>query len=97
MVVDRQPNPGVVDDEASFLAFVRALEADRRLAAAIEHQYPQAGNAARGWQNATIEQFLECAIAWAEASEFGRRGSLGNRASPWRRMAEFLHAGKVYE
>src|SRR5262245_34718889 len=97
MPSDPQPNPDSVNDEESFLAFVRLLEADRRLAAKVEEQDLQGYGAPRGWQNATIEQFLESAVAWAEASQFGRRQSLGEAASPWRRLAVFLYAGKIYE
>ena len=50
-----------------------------------------------GWQNATIDQFLQAAVAWAEDSDFGRRQELVPDASPWRRLAVFLYAGKIYE
>lgn len=94
MASDPSPNPDTVDDETSFLAFARVLEEDRRLAA----KHDSSGcDAPRGWQNATIEQFIEAALAWADDSEFGRRQRVGDAASPWRRFAAFLHAGKVYE
>lgn len=65
-----------VHDEASFLAFLSALRAD----------------AARGdgWENETIETFIEAATAWAEARPT-------NVANPWRRCADILYAGKGYE
>src|SRR5580698_8911246 len=97
MPSDPAPNPDTVTDEASFLDFVRALEADRRLAAKLEAQEPHGNGAPRGWQNATIEQFLEGAVAWADDSDFGRRQTLAADVSPWRRLAVFLHAGKIYE
>ena len=97
MPSDPAPNPDTVTDEASFLDFVRALEADRRLAAKLEEQEPHGYGALRGWQNATIEQFLEAAVAWADDSEFGRRQTLRVDVSPWRRLAVFLYAGKIYE
>ena len=97
MSSDPAPNPKVVTDEASFLAFVRALEADRRLAAELENSEPDGYGAPRGWQNATIEQFLEAAVAWANDSKFGRLQDLESDASPWRRFAVFLNAGKIYE
>jgi hypothetical protein len=74
-----------------------ALEADRRLAAERERQDPQGYGAPRGWQNATIEQFLESAARWAEDSQFGRRQDLGQGTSVRRRFAVFLYAGKIYE
>ena len=94
---DPRPDPDTVTDEASFLEVVRALEADRRLAAALEEQDPHGCGAPRGWQNSTIEQFLESALAWAEDSHFGRRQHLGDVVSPWRRLAVFLYCGKIYE
>jgi hypothetical protein len=97
MPSDPAPNPDSVTDEASFLDFVRALEADRRLAAKLGEQEPHGYAVHRGWQNATIERFLEAAVAWADDSEFGRRQALGADVSPWRRLAVFLHAGKIYE
>lgn len=59
-----------VVDERSFLAFVQALSADRRQAT--------------DWQNDCIEDFLDSAHAWADAS-------------PWKRFAVFLYCGKIYE
>jgi hypothetical protein len=92
---DPKPNPDTVTDEESFLAFVRALEADRRLAAKGEGEDLHGFGAARGWQNSTIEQFFESALAWVEDSEFG--GARLRDASPWRKVATFLYAGKIYE
>jgi hypothetical protein len=97
MSSDPSPNPNTVTDEPSFLAFVRELAADQRLAANLEKQEPHRHGAPRGWQNATIEQFLEAAVSWAEDSDFGRRQELGPDASPWRHLAVFLYAGKIYE
>jgi hypothetical protein len=94
---DPSPDPNTVTDEESFLTFVRALEADRRLAASLEKQDLHGCGAPRGWQNSTIEQFLESALAWAEDSHFGRRQDLGEGASPWLRLAVFLYCGKIYE
>ena len=83
-----------VIDESSFLRFVAALRADRE-AAAGEHVDPS-GSGALGWQNHTIEAFLEAAMAWAEDSNFGRRVGLTD-VSPWKRFASFLYCGKTYE
>lgn len=71
-----------VVDEHSFLAFVQALSADRRQA--------------RDWQNDSIEDFLDSAHAWAEASAMGASQGLAD-ASPWKRFAVFLYCGKIYE
>jgi hypothetical protein len=87
-----------VSDEASFLQFARRLEKDRRDSIREEALHPSSpyGPDARGWENISIEAFLESAIAWAEDSEFGRTQGLAS-ASPWRLMANFLYAGKFYE
>lgn len=64
-----------VIDEESFLIFVRALTADREKAVRMEVASPSSpyGPDAGGWENTTIESFLEGAAAWAEDSDFGRR------------------------
>jgi len=87
-----------VSDEASFLAFVDALRKDRELAVAAEKATPSSpyGPDHRGWENTTIESFLEAACAWAKDSEFGARQDLMG-ASPWKKFAVFLYCGKIYE
>jgi len=75
MSSDPNPNPKAVTDETSFLAFVRELAADQRLAVNLEEQEPDRYGAPRGWQNATIEQFLEAAVAWGRG--FGLRAATG--------------------
>jgi hypothetical protein len=89
-----QPNPDSVHDESTFVAFVRALLEDRRLANAVEDG-PY--GAPRGWQNGTVEDFLSGALTWAEDSNFGRTQGLTDEANPWRRLAVFLYCGKIYE
>ena len=80
--VDLNARLEAVTDRDSFLAFVRALVADR-----------QTG---QGWESDSIEQFLDAAAAWAEDSQFGDSQGL-KEASPWKRFAVFLYCGKVYE
>jgi hypothetical protein len=72
-----------VSDETTFLAFVRALAADRR-------------HALEAWENESIEGFLEAASSWAEDSDFGSKQGLSS-ASPWKKFAVFLYCGKIYE
>lgn len=72
-----------VTDEATFLDFVRALAADRQLDA-------------EGWENDSIDGFLESASSWAEDSNFGARQGLSS-ASLWKKFAVFLYCGKIYE
>ncbi len=87
-----------VKDQETFMVFARALAEDRALAAKAEVGNPaQAyGPDAGGWENRSIEQFLEAAVAWAEGSNFGARQGLDS-ASPWQKFASFLYCGKIYE
>ena len=76
-----------VNDQASFLAFVRALKTER-----------EQGLLSRDaeWENDTIESFLGAAIAWAEDSDFGASQGLRD-TDPWKKFAVFLYCGKIYE
>lgn len=87
-----------VSDEKSFLAFVAALLKDRERAVVAERASPadEYGPDRGGWENVTIESFLEAAHAWAEGSDFGARQGL-QEASPWKKFAVFLYCGKIYE
>jgi len=95
-----------VCDQHSFLEFAKALIADREDEVAKEREKPSSpyGPGANGWENSTIEDFLEAAVAWAEDSEFGQmqwtpEGMAKGlqEDNPWRRFANFLYAGKFYE
>jgi len=88
------PDPTVVHDEASFLAFVADLVEDRRLANEMDGGPT---DAPRGWQNDTIEHFLESAVRWAQDSNFGRSQGLTENVNAWMRLAVFLYCGKIYE
>ncbi|MFN7570612.1 MAG: hypothetical protein ACK5TK_04010 [Betaproteobacteria bacterium] len=87
-----------VNDEATFLAFARALMEDRAEAVALELKQPTSpyGPDAGGWENTSIERFLEAAISWAETTQFGASQGLAS-SNPWRRFAVFLYCGKIYE
>jgi len=87
-----------VHDERSFLAFVRALQRDRVAAVAAESRSPSSpyGPDAGGWENVSIEAFLESALAWAEASDFGASQGVAP-TDLWKKFAMFLYCGKVYE
>jgi hypothetical protein len=87
-----------VIDEASFLAFASALAEDRIESREKEKINPSSpyGSAANGWQNTTIEDFLESAVAWGEASNLGATQAL-SPTNPWQRFATFLYCGKIYE
>ena len=87
-----------VKDEPTFLAFASALRLDRMEEEAKEAESPSSayGPGANGWENQTIEQFLGGAIAWAESTNVGLTQGL-DPANPWRRFADFLYCGKIYE
>ncbi|WP_148715913.1 hypothetical protein [Chitinolyticbacter meiyuanensis] len=76
-----------VTDEASFLAFVAALHADRLVQEQGENT---------GWQAQGIAAFLEAALTWGETTQLGRTQGLRD-ASPWKRCAMLLYSGKVYD
>ncbi len=87
-----------VRDRDTFLAFVSALAADRRASVAAEQQAPSSpyGPDAGGWENITIEQFLEASLAWAESTGMGVSQGLSDEPS-WKSFATFLYCGKTYE
>jgi hypothetical protein len=82
-----------VANRESFLDFVKALAADRAGEVAKERENPSNpwSSGANGWQNGTIETFLDAAIAWAVDSQ-----RLPDEPS-WRAFATFLYCGKIYE
>lgn len=87
-----------VVDRESFLAFVRALIADRVDEVEKERVQPSSpwGPGANGWENGTIEQYLFAALRWAEATRMGETQGLPADPS-WRAFAVLLYCGKIYE
>ena len=87
-----------VKDQESLLRFIHALVKDREDAVMAEKKSPSSpyGPDAGGWENTTIEGFLESAAAWAESSKFGERQGL-SPTNPWKQFAHFLYCGKIYE
>lgn len=83
-----------VVDESTFLAFVEALADDRRVADRTAAD--AAGEVQNGWENDSIQDFLEAGHAWAQDSAFGAKQGLAS-ASPWKKFAVFLYCGKIYE
>lgn len=74
-----------VENEDTFIYFIEALMKDR-----INNKVTDE------WQNSTIEDFLECSHAWAITSinglEFYKKPT-----NPWKRCAQIIHMGKIYE
>lgn len=87
-----------VCDWQTFLVFTRQLIHDREDEVEKEKISPSSpyGPGANGWENGTIETFLDAAVAWAEATRFGETQGLPFD-NPWRKFAAFLYCGKIYE
>jgi hypothetical protein len=86
-----------VEDQKSFIEFAKALQTDKENEDRKEKEKPSNpyGHGWNGWENTTIEGFLESAIAWAEDSEFGDR--IEKTDNLWKKFALFLYGGKIYE
>jgi hypothetical protein len=87
-----------VRDEETFLQFLLALRDDRVGSIAEEELTPSwpYGPDAGGWENTTIERFLEAAVRWARDSV--NQNTFYQKAdSQWRRCADILFAAKSYE
>ncbi len=71
-----------VTDEASFLHFLQKLAQDK----AEGHE----------WANESVEAFLEAAQEWGKASIQGLE-YYEKPQNPWKRCAQMLYMGKIYE
>ena len=87
-----------VDDRASFFEFVRLLVLDRQRAAKQQLENPDSpyGPDSGGWENTTIDSYLDAALGWAEDTDMGTTQGLSPIPS-WREFATFLYLGKIYE
>ena len=87
-----------VVDEESFIEFLNVLAADRADEVEKERITPSSpyGPGVNGWENGSIEAFLDAASRWAEQSINGMP-LLEKSMNPWRRCADILYAGKFYE
>ena len=87
-----------VSDADSFLVFARALYLDRKKSIQAETEIKTSiyGADVGGWENTSIDAFLEAAIAWAEDSHFGSNQGL-TPENPWKQFAVFLYCGRIYE
>jgi hypothetical protein len=86
-----------VHDEATFVAFIKALSEDFAEEREIEKREPSPpyGPGALGWENGSIDAFLEAAAAWASSPV--QKEALRDPVNPWQRCAEILYAGKFHE
>ena len=87
-----------VCDEETFLQFLLALRDDREGSITKEKVTPSSpyGPDAGGWENTTIERFLDTAVRWARDSVNGNP-FYQRPDNPWRRCADILFAAKSYE
>ena len=54
------------------------------------------GPDAGGWENTTIEDYLESALSWAKFTNMGYSQGLSEEPN-WKSFAVFLYCGKIYE
>ena len=82
-----------VESREAFLAFLKSLQLDceSEHAGTASARSPAYGPGPRGWENRTIEAFLDAMHAWAVDS-----GALPVEPT-WRAMAQLFLAGKAYE
>lgn len=87
-----------VNDEQSFLRFLQALAADWEDEQQKELANPSSpyGLGTNGWENGTIGAYLDAAVSWGDSSIDGLR-FYEKPSNPWKRAADILHMGKLYE
>jgi hypothetical protein len=86
-----------VVDEQTFLRFLEALAVDWE----DGHQNPASsyGRDANGWENGTIGAYLDASASWGQASINGlpQKAAYEKPSNSWRRAAQILYMGKIYE
>lgn len=88
----------LVDNEESFVRFIDGLSQDWYDSEAKEIETPSSpyGRRHNGWENGTIGSYLESAATWADASKNGLE-FYKKPDNPWRRAADIIYMGKIYE
>jgi hypothetical protein len=88
----------LVDSEVSFVRFIEGLSQDWYDSEKKEIEAPSSpyGRGHNGWENGTIGGFLESAAAWADASTNDTE-LYKKPENSWRRAAEIIYMGKIYE
>ena len=81
------------------MRFVQALAEDAAAAHAESDRTPdeKLNLSPRGWENGSIESFLDAMAAWAAANSAVTGKPMVSEHASWRAFAEILHAGKFYE
>jgi hypothetical protein len=87
-----------VADEASFCVFLRLLAEDRQEEKDHEAQHGKKkwSEGINGWQTTDLADYLFSAQAWAESSKNGLP-LYKKPENNWKRIADILYAGKIYE
>jgi hypothetical protein len=85
-----------VNDERSFITFIQALGADFARERTMNEPLLPYGRGGLGWENGSVDAFLEAAGAWAIDS-FRQVAAEESSANVWQRCASILLAGKFYE
>lgn len=85
-----------VNDRDTFVRFVKALIQNRREADELTRQNPEKfqWSGVLDWENGSIDTYLDAALA---CFEDGKRHDEKPEEITWKRFAEFLYGGKIYE
>ena len=87
-----------VEDEKTFLQFMAALAGNWDAEQEIEQVTPSSPYepGALGWDSGTIGAYLWAAHAWGDASS-DNLPAYKKPDNVWRRVADILYVGKIYE
>lgn len=85
-VVSLESRAAAVSSREDLVAFLRELARDHEARPA-------------GWENASLQRYLEAMAAWTEDMEgyYESRGEPAPVLASWRRFAEILLAARLYE
>jgi hypothetical protein len=88
-----------VETKSDFIRFLVALKEDREDKVRKERESPSSpyGPGANGWENGSIEAFLDSAAAWADTTNAITKKLSVPEEPSWRSFAMILLAGKDYE
>jgi hypothetical protein len=91
--------PDQVASKRDLIDFILALKADREDELRKEAEHPSSPWAAgaNGWQNGSIEMFLDAMAAWAEGTSALTGEPMVSEEPSWRDFARILYMGKTYE
>ena len=85
-----------VVDEQTFVDFLSQLSRDWSAEDSARRDETSIVDDTGEWKNGSIGTFLEAASEWATASKSGLK-FYAVPENPWRRMADILLMGKMYE